>query len=401
MRPLDLLVQRPDHGDRPLPPGTRLIDVFDDVGQALLILGAPGAGKTTLLLELAQDLLGRAAQDPEAPMPVVFPLSSWTQQRRAMTDWLVDALQDQYDIPRTIGHAWVASNQILPLLDGLDEVASEHRAACVEVINTFRQDHGLLPLAVCSRVADYEAMGPRLRLHGAIIVQPLTPKQVETYVAQIGPSAAAVHDALREDPTLWELLETPLMLFVMTLTYAGQPVVALRTSGTLQERRRDLFEHYVDRMFQRRGASPPYPHQQTERWLTWLAWQMGQHDLSTFHLEQIQPDWLPQQRKALGIGIGLVGGLGGGLGGGLVHGLFFGLAGVLGFGLGFGLLFGGLACLQHFGLRLFLVRRGWAPWPYVKFLNYAAEILFLRQIGGGYIFIHRLLQDHFAALYKE
>jgi predicted NACHT family NTPase len=67
LRPLDLLVQRPDRGDRPLPPGTRLIDVFDDVDQALLILGAPGAGKTTLLLELAQDLLGRAAQDPNTP----------------------------------------------------------------------------------------------------------------------------------------------------------------------------------------------------------------------------------------------------------------------------------------------------------------------------------------------
>ena len=46
VRPLDLLVQRPDRADRLLPPGTRLVDVFDDVDRALLILGAPGAGKT-------------------------------------------------------------------------------------------------------------------------------------------------------------------------------------------------------------------------------------------------------------------------------------------------------------------------------------------------------------------
>ena len=39
-------------------------------------LGAPGAGKTTLLLQLVHDLLQRAAQDPEQPIPVVFPLSS-------------------------------------------------------------------------------------------------------------------------------------------------------------------------------------------------------------------------------------------------------------------------------------------------------------------------------------
>jgi hypothetical protein len=505
LRPLDLLVQRPDHGERPLPPGTRLIDVFDEVDRALLILGAPGAGKTTLLLELAKDLLGRAAQDPDAPMPVIFPLSSWTQQRRALTDWLVDALHDQYDIPRTLGHAWVASSQILPLLDGLDEVASAHRAACVEAINTFRQDHGLLPLIVCSRFDDYKALGTRLRLQGAIVVRPLTHEQVETYLAQIGPPVAAVHKALQDDSTLWELLDTPLMLFVMTLTYAGQPVVALRTSGTLQERRRDLFEHYVDRMFQRRSASRPYPRPQTERWLTWLAWQMEQHGLTVFHLERMQPDWLPPHPRVMlatgmgllaglvfelffglggglvtgllaglgggllaglttysaalrtveilhwswsgvrsqwpvvlgigpvgGLGFGLLFGLGGGLvtglspreiqtktipnegihrsarhalrlglGLGLLFGLLFGLGFGLGFGLLFGLLFGGQPCLQHFGLRLFLVRRGWAPWPYVKFLNYAAEILFLRQVGGGYMFIHRLLQEYFAARHPE
>lgn len=42
-RPMDLLVQRPDKADQPLPPGTRVVDVYDDLGGALLILGAPGS----------------------------------------------------------------------------------------------------------------------------------------------------------------------------------------------------------------------------------------------------------------------------------------------------------------------------------------------------------------------
>jgi hypothetical protein len=37
----------------------------------------------------------------------------------------------------------------------------------------------------------------------------------------------------------------------------------------------------------------------------------------------------------------------------------------------------------------------------MDFLDYAAERLFLRQVGGGYIFIHSLLQDHFVARYIE
>jgi predicted NACHT family NTPase len=62
-RPWDLIVQQPNRAPRPLPPGQAMGSIFNELGQALLILGAPGAGKTTLLLELARDLLGRAEQD--------------------------------------------------------------------------------------------------------------------------------------------------------------------------------------------------------------------------------------------------------------------------------------------------------------------------------------------------
>ena len=38
------------------------------------------------------------------------------------------------------------------------------------------------------------------------------------------------------------------------------------------------------------------------------------------------------------------------------------------------------------------------PCNYDRFLNYAAERIFLRKVGGGYIFIHHLLLEHFARL---
>ena len=84
-------VRRPDQ-EQPLPPGTRVVDVFDEVGRGLLILGQPGAGKTTLLLELARDLLDLATQDPTHQIPVVFPLSTWAETRRPVAEWLVDEL---------------------------------------------------------------------------------------------------------------------------------------------------------------------------------------------------------------------------------------------------------------------------------------------------------------------
>jgi hypothetical protein len=139
--PWDMVIQQPDQSTRTITAGTKLIDVFDELGGELLILGAPGSGKTTILLELARDLIGRADQNESYPIPVAFNLSSWAEKRQPLVERLMEEVNTKYDVPRQIGKAWVNTEQVLALLDGLDEVQQAHRAACVEVINTFRQEH--------------------------------------------------------------------------------------------------------------------------------------------------------------------------------------------------------------------------------------------------------------------
>jgi hypothetical protein len=78
-------------------------------------------------------------------------------------------------------------------------------------------------------------------------------------------------------------------------------------------------------------------------------------------------------------------------------GLVFGLV----FGLLVGLHVGGETCLKHIVLRLWLIRTGSTPWKYVRFLDYAAERILLRKVGGGYTFIHRMLLEYFAARYID
>ena len=53
---------------------------------------------------------------------------------------------------------------------------------------------------------------------------------------------------------------------------------------------------------------------------------------------------------------------------------------------------------RHFILRCLLYRNGSIPWNYARFLNYSTERMLLQRVGGRYRFIHRLLQEHFAAL---
>ena len=54
--------------------------------------------------------------------------------------------------------------------------------------------------------------------------------------------------------------------------------------------------------------------------------------------------------------------------------------------------------MKNLVLRLLLWKSGAAPLNYVAFLAYAKDLLFLRQVGGGYIFVHRLLREYFASL---
>jgi hypothetical protein len=148
-RPLDLLVKRPDQGERPLPSGTQVADVFDSMDQSLLILGAPGSGKTTLLLELARDLLDRAAGDSAHPVPVVFPLSTWAESRKPLVEWLQDELNPRYDVlARSLRHGWrwIRSYRC----STADEVKAEHRArveppslaSCAASFSGHHQSHG-------------------------------------------------------------------------------------------------------------------------------------------------------------------------------------------------------------------------------------------------------------------
>ena len=70
-------------------------------------------------------------------------------------------------------------------------------------------------------------------------------------------------------------------------------------------------------------------------------------------------------------------------------------------GLPVAMWFGFLDFLQHFTLRFVLWKYDYAPWNYARFLDHATDRIFLRKVGGGYIFVHRLLQDYFAELWER
>ena len=290
--PWRLQVQQIDEMPQLLPIGTRITEVYDEADGELLILGEPGAGKTTLLLELTRDLLERATSDEAHWMPVVFNLSSWGQKRQPFPLWMAQELNEKYGIPLKLAQSWVEEERILPLLDGLDEVGDIHRSSCIDALNLYRKEHGLVPMVVCSRRADYFDQQARLLLRTAIVVQPLTQEQIDNYIMSAGRDLLLLRQALKNDPVLLELASSPLMLNILALLAVDHSRwKTVLTEGSLIERRKLVFQQYVERVLHR-GSKNRYTPEQTIHWLAWLAQQMQHRSQTEFYVERLQPSWL-------------------------------------------------------------------------------------------------------------
>jgi hypothetical protein len=548
-----------------LPVGISMLEIFQEIGlgRSMLILGAPGSGKTTMLLELTRQLIERARQDVTEPIPVVFNLSSWTEriaEKLTLTDWFASELNIIYSVPKKTVLTWIKENKILLLLDGLDEVREESRDKCVDAINIFRIEHGLISIAVCSRTQEYFELNKFLAFDGAIEIQPLMLKQINTYFKNLGTRLRGVKQVLKEDNALYELATSPLFLSTMTLAYRDKSSSDILVSENVDTQRKYLLDTYVASMFERpnRSNSVQFKRKDILHWLSWLAHSMTVHNQNPYLLESMQPIWLGRKNQqgykrgivlsisfiyglmigvlymlffglffwlmflifgllfglfgkiniiqmvdslaldwrsarisllgglvfgflvwsinpvVINLGAGVLVGLIGGLviwlysglkvqqvdrtirpgqrlsfslrnfflvamlygvifgtllglvfgmfivpnfsemlfmsGGGhiiwslktlflsLTKGLLYGLVAGLIYGLRD---YGGISIIHHFILRFLLSRNNHVPWNLVPFLDHCVDLIFLRRVGGGYIFVHRLLMEHFAEMYVD
>jgi len=549
-RPWDSEIKIGDQPTESLSETTDILQVFDraDVAGKLLILGAPGVGKTTTLLELAKEICERANEDSEFPIPVLVNLSSWKGASQLISDWLVGELKLKYGVKNEIGRKWVENSQLLPLLDGLDELDSSLHIPCVHALNQFiNSTYRPSGIVVCSRQDEYSNFKTKLQLNGAVSLQALNTKQIQEYLSFI--SRQDIWNFIQTDPNLTELVRTPLFLSILVLIYKQISIGELKSLSSRKESIKYLLNACITRMLMRNSINNLelknriYSQRKSENWLIWLAQEMQFRSRFEFLIEDIQPDLVAltaaqdkilSARVALilvcllilaGIFSGKIFSLGGififglivisilsfyglifslledkiiigenykwewknlniqivtlslivlfvliilnslNIGGAsiptvgilfpillnqlrhclvivsvdtklipnqgiwrslknsfdilLIFILSFGISGatfwyfgldligaIIGIagcflGVAFGFKIGGEACIRHFFLRLILSLKGYTPWNYARFLNYATDRLSLQRVGGRYRFIHRLLQEHFAAMSLE
>jgi len=144
---------------------------------------------------------------------------------------------------------------------------------------------------IACRSAEYAEMPNRLRLYSAIRLRPLTPEQIDEYLARQGPKLEVLRASLKSQPDGYALASTPLMLTMMCVAFQDAPTGGVDLGAPAGRFHDRLFGAFVAKMFRRKNVAAP---RQSEvlRTLSWTARQMRDHSSTLFAFERMQPAWL-------------------------------------------------------------------------------------------------------------
>jgi hypothetical protein len=339
---------------QPLPGGTELVEVYAvSARRHLVILGKQGGGKSTVLWRLAEELLDLSHTDSKAPVPVVLQLSTWDRTKGPLR-WVVDQVSRWYEVPSDRVESWLQEDRLVLLLDGLDEITDlDQQRNCLKALSALRTE---VPagMVVCCRAEDYRQIGERLQFGLAVTVLPLTREKVDNYLDATGDMLAQLRHAIRVNPALAELLDTPLMLKTVTLVCQNRQSRSELFRSDSEIRLGQVWDHYTAAMLTRQrnpytGPSSPrdqFSLQTSYRQLVGLARLMVERRTVEFYPDWFGTPWLPDRTQQWAYStkgllrvfcaclgwrqVGrLFGGLLGGLTAGLVMGLIYGIAGII------------------------------------------------------------------------
>jgi len=243
----------------------------------LVILGAPGSGKSTFLnhlglclalhtLEPDQAWLDRLPQWPK-PAANLIPISVTLRDfaRRAPTaptsaaphqlwDFIGERLhaQNLAFVAEPL-HARLEQGQVMVLLDGLDEIPTEHQRTFVrDAVLAFARRYPRIRLLVTCRTLSYQDPAWQLADLPAFTVADFAPAKIQAFIrawygelvrlgavkAEEAPGLVQQLQVAVQRPDLRELAANPLLLTVMALVHAHK--------GRLPDARALLYEETID-----------------------------------------------------------------------------------------------------------------------------------------------------------
>jgi predicted NACHT family NTPase len=217
---------------------------------------------------------------------------------------LVAERKSKYGVSKKLGQQWVKNRQLLPLLDGLDEVKLHFTNPAFGRLTNFYGE-STAPSIWLSVVAsksmatpnpDYSSTEPSAYNLSLML------RLVDTSLMSIMPGLWQV---ISDDIELLELVRTPLLLSITILVSEEISIEQWQQLTSTFDRIQYLLSAYVRQMLTREIDSKAYikhkppSSRQTRLWLVWLAQQLLNESKTEFLIEEMQPNWLRNKRHVL------------------------------------------------------------------------------------------------------
>jgi hypothetical protein len=210
-----------------------LVPVFHRIpSRRLVVIGGSGAGKTALATRLTLGLIeSRADGDP---VPVLLPMSTWNPDNASLHQWLTQRLATEHPglsayvgRDQTRASSLLRNGLIIPVLDGLDEIAEPLRGNAIRRINA--ELHPGDPLVITCRAEEFTDLVSQADVVTAAAVLRLRPLEIDDLLAYLPMTTRknkwkGVLDSARRPGSggavLLEALDTPLMTSLARAAYS-------------------------------------------------------------------------------------------------------------------------------------------------------------------------------------
>jgi DNA replication protein DnaC len=283
--------------------GNKIFTRFDGMGEnrTLIILGKPGAGKTAILLALACELISRTNTNGVAQIPVLLNLSLWNNNQQ-IQEWVAEQLEILYNYSISLKKIkkLFRETELVLLLDGFDEIESENRNNFLVKLHHFSSQYPNIKIVLSSRNNENnesQSFGQEIESSSIKLeLKPLDPRMINRHYQNGLPER--LNDLISSNNTsIEEIINNPLFFGIIvnlgqefTVDEEKRFIETLRNNNKLENK---ILSTYIDLII-KNYLKEQYP--QTREWLNWLAKQMKKEKKTIFLIENIQPNWLYQEK---------------------------------------------------------------------------------------------------------